>query len=341
MDHNAFFEAMKAGKMAPLYLMEGTEEYIKSQALARLCQLALPGGMEAMNQTELDNPTADELIAAAETLPFLAEKRVVVVRDLDVLTTAKKADETKAEAIAAYLDRLSPTTMLIFTVKGKADGRKKLYLALKKRATVVDFSPMGDAEAAQWATRSMKVLGKRLDTAAAQKLVFTVGKDAALLKQEMEKLASYLGEREEVLDADIDAVCIKTLESTVFQMVDAQVGGRYGEAFHLLQTVLEGGEDRFMVLSMLLRQYRILYHMCCLQEEHAPQGQLGSLLGIPPFAVGRTQAQARRYPKERLKAAYDYLFALEYRLKSGQAPQEGSAETALFMLDGILGGQTV
>ena len=340
MDHNAFFEAMKAGKLAPLYLLEGTEEYIKSQALLRLCQLALPGGMEAMNQTELDNPTADELIAAAETLPFLTEKRIVIVRDLDALTTAKKADDTKAEAVAAYLDRLCPSTVLIFTVKGKADGRKKLYLALKKRAAMVDFSPMGDAEAAAWTSRTMRAMGKRLDSAAAQKLVFTVGKDAALLKQEMEKLVSYLGEREEVQDADIDAVCVKTLESTVFQMVDAQVGGRYGEAFQLMQTVLEGGEDRFMVLSMLLRQYRILYHMSCLQEERTPQAQLGGLLGIPPFAVGRTQAQARRYPKERLKAAYDYLFDLEYRLKSGQAPQEGSAETALFMLDGILGGQS-
>ena len=340
MDHNAFFDALKAGDIAPLYLLEGTEEYIKSQALARLCQLTLPAGMEAMNLTELTNPTADELIAAAETLPFLSERRLVIVRECDALTTAKKADDTKADAIAVYLGKQSPATCLIFTVKGKADARKKLYTALKKQARMVDFSPMGDMEAANWAARSMKALGKRMDTATAQKLIFNVGNDAALLKQEMEKLARYRGERDAVTDEDIEAVCVKALECSVFQLVEAQVSGRYGEAFALLSGILTGGEDRFMVLSMLLRQYRILYHMRCLMDERAPQAQLPSLLGIPPFTVARTQAQARRYSKERLKAAYDYLFELEYLLKSGRSPQEGSAEAALFMLDGILGGQS-
>ena len=340
MNHNAFFDALKAGDIAPLYLMEGTEEYIKAQALARLCQLTLPAGMEAMNLTELDNPTTDELIAAAETLPFLSERRVVIVRDCDALTTAKKADDNKAEALAAYLGKQSPATCLVFTVKGKADARKRLYLALKKQACMVDFSPMGDTEAANWAMRTMKAQGKRMDMETAQKLIFNVGNDAALLRQEMEKLAGYVGERDTVAEADIDAICVKTLECSVFQMVEAQVNGRYGEAFELLGGILTGGEDRFMVLSMLLRQYRILYHMRCLMEERAPQAQMASLLGIPPFTVARTQAQARRYPKERLKAAYDYLFELEYLLKSGRSPQEGSAEAALFMLDGILGGQS-
>ena len=78
--------------------------------------------------------------------------------------------------------------------------------------------------------------------------------------------------------------------------------------------------------------------MRCLLDERAPAHAQASLLGIPPFTLARTQAQARRYPVEKLKAAYDYLFDLEYRLKSGQTPQEGSAETALFKLDDILNG---
>ena len=326
MNHNAFFDMMKAGDVATLYVFEGTEEYIKSQALHRLCQVVLPAGMEAMNLTELDNPSADELIAATETLPFLSEKRVVIVRQCDVLTTTKKTDDAKVDAIISYLDKRSPTTCLVFHVKGKADARKKLYLALKKKATMVDFSPMSETEAANWAIRTMRTLEKQLDLPTANKLIFTVGNDAALLKQEMEKLANFIGERDAVLDEDIDKICVKTLECSVFQLVDAQVNGQYGAAFSLLKDILTGGEDRFMVLSMLLRQYRILYHMRCLMEEHTPQAKLGSLLGIPPFAVNRTQAQARRYPKERLKAAYDYLLELEYRLKSGRSPQDGSAE---------------
>ena len=339
MNHNEFFDSLKNGTIRPLYLFEGTEEYIKGQAAARLCEQLLPQGMEQMNYSELLNPDADALVAAAETLPFMAEKRVLLIRDCDLLTTASSGDNgTKLEAIEAYLDHQSPETCLIFYNKGKADGRKKLYQNLKKRGAIVDFSPMDDQEAAKWAVRTMRALGKQMDAGCAQTLVFTVGHDAALLKQEMEKLAAYAGERETVTEEDIAAICIRSLECSVFQMVDAQVAGNNRDACQLLNSVLEGGEDRFMVLAMLLRQYRILYHMRCLLDERAPANSLASLLGIPPFTLARTQAQARRYPVEKLKAAYDYLFDLEYRLKSGQTPQEGSAETALFKLDAILNG---
>ena len=320
--------------MRSLYVFEGTEEYIKQQALVRLGKALLPEGLEEMNRVDLTNPEADALIAAAETLPFMGEKRLVIVRDCDLLTSAKKADDAKLEALLAYLPRLSPTTCLVFVVKGKADGRKKLYTTLKKMDALVDFSPMNDTEAASWAQKTMRSLGRQMDSITAQKLVFTVGKDAALLRQEMDKLANYT--EETVSEEDIDAICVKSLECTVFQMVDAQVAGRNADAFRLLQSMIRNGEDRIGVLAMLLRQYRILYHARCLLEERTPNQQQASLLGIPPFALQRTQTQARRYSKERLCAAYEYLLELEFGLKQGRISQEGCAETALLRLDAIL-----
>ena len=72
MNHTAFFEALKAGRIAGCYLFEGTEEYIKQQALKNLCARLLPEGLEQMNLTDLTDPAPDALIAAAQTLPFLA-----------------------------------------------------------------------------------------------------------------------------------------------------------------------------------------------------------------------------------------------------------------------------
>ncbi len=338
MNHTQFFAAVKAGDIKPCYLLEGTEEYIKRQAVARLCERLLPAGLEEMNRVTLANPEADALISAAETLPFMGEKRVVIVEDCDLLTAARKGDDSKLDALVEYLPHSSPTACVLFVVKGKADGRKKLYLELKKLDAIVDFSPMTDAECAMWAQKTLRAAGKLLDNPTAQQLVFTVGHDAALLRQEMDKLVAYAGDREAITGEDIDAVCVRSLECTVFQMVDAQVAGRSGEAFTLLQTMVRNGEDRIGILAMLLRQYRLLYHMRRLLDERVPQARQASLLGIPPFAVGRTQAQARRYPVERLKAAYDYLFELEYGLKSGRVSQEGCAEAALLKLNGLLLG---
>ena len=100
MNHTAFFEQVKKGNIQPVYLMEGTEEYIKQQALKNLCARLLPEGLEQMNLTDLTDPAPDALIAAAETLPFLAEKRVVVVRECTLLTAGRKSeDEDRAAAM--------------------------------------------------------------------------------------------------------------------------------------------------------------------------------------------------------------------------------------------------
>lgn len=339
MNHTAFFSALKAGQISDCYLFEGAEEYIKQQALKQLCAKLLPPGLEEMNLTDLTDPDADALIATAETLPFMGDKRIVVVRDSPLLTAGRKAeDERKAEAVAEYISHISPTTCMVFYVKGKADGRKKLYTLLKKKNAIVDFSPMNDMECADWARRTMRHMGKSLDAENAGRLVFTVGRDAALLRQEMDKLAAYLSERDAVTAEDIDLVCTRSTECTVFQMVDAQVAGNNDTAFALLRDMLRSGEDRVGILAMLLRQYRILYHMRCLLDERTPQASQAQLLGIPPFSVGRTQQQARRFNKARLRRAYDYLMDFEYRIKQGLVPQDACAEAALLELEGILRG---
>lgn len=340
MNHTAFFDALKAGQLAGCYLFEGTEEYIKQQALKQLCQRLLPAGLEEMNLTLLEDPDADTLIAAAETLPFLGEKRLVIVRECSLIAAGRKAeDEQKTRLLTEYLDRVPPSTCLVFFVKGKADGRKKLYTLLKKKNAIVDFSPMSDAECADWARKSMRRMGKTLSSETAGQLVFTVGRDAALLRQEMDKLAAYLGDRDVVEPADIDAVCTRSTECTVFQMVDAQVAGKTDTALSLLNDMVLAGENRVGILAMLLRQYRILYHMRCLMDERAPQASQAAALGIPPFAVGRTQQQARRFDKARLRAAYDELMREDYLLKQGRIPQDNCAENAIFKLEWILRGQ--
>ena len=337
MNHTGFFAAVKAGNLADVYLMEGTEEYIKQQALLKLCEKLLPKGLEQMNLSELENPDADALIAAAETLPLLGEKRVVVVRSCDLLTAGRKQEnENKAAEVLAYLDHISPSTCLVFYVKGSGDGRKKLYMHLKKKNAIVDFSPMNDGECIEWAMRTMRAMGKQMNRETAASLVFTVGRDAAMLKLEMDKLYHYAEEREQLETADVEAVCTKSLECTVFQMVDAQVAGKQEQSFRLLSDMEHSGEDRIGILAMLLRQYRILYHMRCLLEEKAPQQEHASLLGIPSFAVARTQQQCKRYSVESLRQAYEALLQMEYGVKTGQISQEACAQAALLQLESIL-----
>lgn len=334
MNHTEFFSSLKNGNLLNCYLFEGTEEYIKQQALKRLEKTILPEGLEELNLTVLEDPKADEMISACETIPFMADRRVVVVNESALLSASKKSDDADP-AIIEYMEHLPPTVCLVFFLKGKADGRKKLYTLLKKNAWIVDFSPMGDAECQRWVIRSLSQKGKSITADTASYLIFTVGKDAALLTQEMEKLVSYSDQEEITRDA-IDTICIPSTECTVFQMVDAQVAGNLSKTFQLLNQMLKNGEERMAVLAMLLRQYRIMYHLKCLSEEGTPSSQWGALVGIPPFAVTRTLQQTKPYSRKHLKAAYDYLTDTELRLKQGLLPQNGCAENAILALQKIL-----
>lgn len=344
MNHTAFFEQLKAGTIGSVYLMEGTEEYIKQQALSQLCKKLLPEGLEELNLTELRNPDAGTLIAAAETLPFMAEKRIVIVRECKILEPSRKKESASAEdsgdkgdEITEYVKNVPPSVCLVFYVKGKADGRRKLYTLLKKQNAIVDFSPMSEAECNAWLRKSMAKLKKNLSPEVAARMIFTVGRDAAMLRQEMDKLCAYMAERDTVEAEDIDAICTRSTECTVFQMVDAQVAGKNSEAFVLLKDMLRAGEERMAVLAMLLRQYRILFHLRSLMDDGTPANQQAALVGISPFFLRNNQQQARRYTKEKLKQAYDWLLQYEYEIKNGLTPQDGCAETALLKLTEILG----
>ena len=127
MNHTEFFAQVKAGQLRGAYLFEGTEEYIKSSALAAAEKALLPEGMEQLNETVLENPPTDALVAAAETLPFLAEKRLVVVRELAALTGRSESDERLLD----YIGKIPDTCVVIFYVQGKVDALKKLAAALK------------------------------------------------------------------------------------------------------------------------------------------------------------------------------------------------------------------
>ena len=110
MDRKEFMQAIKEGKLRGAYLLEGTEENIKAAALSALRKKLLPEGLEELNENLLDNPPTDALIAAAETLPFLADQRLVVVREHPALSGRAEADDRLLD----YLQQVPESCVLVF-----------------------------------------------------------------------------------------------------------------------------------------------------------------------------------------------------------------------------------
>ena len=328
MDRKEFHQLVKDGKARGAYLFEGPEENIKAAALEALRKAILPEGLEELNETVMDNPATDAIIAACETLPFMADKRLIIVREHPALTGRADAEEK----LIAYLPEAPESCVLVFVCRGKADARKKLYTTLKKQNAIVTFAPLTDAEVNQWIVRTFQSLGKSCSAQVASLLSFTVGSDTALLRTEIEKLAALAGDRDDITENDIHAVATRSTEYNVFQMIDAVVAGQEGKAFSLLRDMLTNGEERLGILAMLLRQFRLMQHIKIMQYEKVPVPAIKQKLGMAPFAADRMMRQAAGYSGGEVKQAVDICLQTEYKVKSGQMNQEGSLEAAMLQL---------
>ena len=315
MDRKDFIRALSQHSLPQVLLFEGEEEHLKQEALSELRHAVLPEGMETLNETILEDPSLDQLIADVETQPFMADKRLVIIRDLPALMGRSEADER----LIAYLPSVPESCILLFYCTGKPDGRKKLYNAVKKLSGIVTFAPLRGAELTRFVVSAFQEAGKECDDRVAEYLIFTVGSDAGLL-------------RNEILAEDVTALATPSTECTVFQMIDAVVSGQRNRAFTLLRNQLLTGTDRMAILSMLLRQYRLLQHIKIMQYEKKSGDYIRSALGVPSFAVDQYIRQASGYTGSQVKKAVRICFDTEYALKSGRLSQDGSAETVVLKL---------
>ena len=334
MDRKEFSQLLKAGNVQGAYLFEGVEENIKAATLQSLRKAILPEGMEELNESVMDAPATDTIIAACETLPFLAEKRLVIVREHPALTGRADADER----LISYIPSVPDSAVLVFLCRGKADARKKLYGAIKKANGIVSFAPLTDAELNSWIVKTFAGLGKTVSPQTASVLSFTVGSDTALLRREIEKLAALAGDRDTVTEEDVHAVATRSVECTVFEMVDAVVAGQQGKAFGLLRDMLTTGSDRLGILAMLLRQFRLMQHIKIMQFEKLSPGDIKQRLGIAPFAAERCMRQASGYTGGQVKKAVQICLNAEYQVKSGGWNQEGALESAMLEIFALKSG---
>ncbi len=221
MDQWAFFDEVKAGTVRNAYLFYGPEAYIRKSALTTLQKKLLTPGLEDMNCTFMQNPTAQQIVENCETLPMLGDWRLVIVQGLALLESGKAKDEAQeSKTLVDYIGRVPPSTCLVFECEAP-DKRKKLCQTLMKLPGAVSFDALSDARLTQWMNQTLRPMKKRMDANTCARLAFTSGRDLTMLNSELQKLAAYVGERETITAEDVEQIATHTAECTVFAMVDA------------------------------------------------------------------------------------------------------------------------
>ncbi len=332
MERKEFLKLLETGKVPSVLIFEGEETNLMQSALSDLRAALLPPGLEELNESRLENPETDELIAAAETVPFMADRRLVTVRDYPGLVGRGETDDRLIE----YLPRVPKETVLLFLCVQSPNKKKKLYTSVGKLGGVVTFSRMNGAELTTFVTNAFKELGRECDERTADFLIFTCGRDTSALLAEISKISARRRDGSPVSPDDVRDLAVPTSESTVFQITDALIAGQDARVFQLVRDQLLRGESEIKILALILRQFRIMQHIRIQLYEKKPdrdvRAMLNTVFHIPPFIAPQYIRQANSWTNRQIKSAVQLCTDTDYAVKSGRMNQEGSLEAVLLKL---------
>lgn len=328
-----FFQSLKAGKVESVYMFSGPEEWIKREALDALRQNLLPPGLEQLNDVTLEGVTAQQIIDAAETMPMMCERRIVVVRDWAPLMPGKsKNEEAETERLQQWLENPPETCATVFYMRSEPDGRKKAASLLKKKATVVSFDPLTDSELLKWASKRLKPSGKKISAQAVNTLVFMAGRDLTRLSGELDKLTSYIEDRSEITESDVREIVSASLEYNVFELLNRLLEGNIGEAQKMTNSLLQGGQTSVGVIAMLTRQLRQLTHMRLAIDSGETVQRTQDLLKLHPYAAKQVARQCKACSASAFKDLYEYCVGVDYDIKSGRLRDSAALDTVLLKI---------
>ena len=340
MKWNEFYKALSGDKIASVYLFTGPEEYVKREALEALKAKLLPPGLETLNDTTLEGVTAQQITDAAETMPMMCSRRIVTVRDWAPLLQAKSKNEDAEVAwMQKWLENPPDSCALVFYMRQEPDGRKKMTGLLKKKAEVISFDPLSDAELARWCAGRLKPLGKRIDAKALSTLTYMAGRELTRLSGELDKLAAYLGDgRDVITEADVADIVTPSLEYNIFELLNCLLAGDMKKGQETVNSLLQGGQNAMGLLAMLTRQIRQLTHMKCALDDGKPIQVVQEQLKMHPYAARQTARQCARLSSNWLTALYEACVASDYAVKSGRL-RDRDALDALIMKIGLAEGR--
>lgn len=324
---------------ARLYILSGTEDYLREYFLSELKRICLPEGEDSFSYRRLNGPDIDALALreAVDAVPFLSERSFVEIRepDLNNLRETELLQEAFSD-IPGYC-----TVVIVLKTDFKPDKRLKLNKILFSLGRNLQFDIQQKDALVRWIVKRFAALGKTIDIEAAQRLIFVSGELMNRLIPEIEKIASF-APQVKVTVADVNAVASRIPEAVIFEMTDAIAGKEYNNALSILSDLLSqkksDNTDPVAMLGMLGVQMRRLYVARLASERELGLKFVMECCGIGYENVARNLMRASKgFTLRQLRWAVDLCAQADYRMKtSGMDSVDLLKETVLR----IMAGQT-
>jgi len=309
------------------YVLHGEDEFSRKAELRNMRARMGDPATADLNTTTFDGKaaTAAEVMAAASAMPFLADKRLVIVEGMLAWLTRKgaaKSAKAEIDALVKGLPGLPDTARLVFVEADTLNDNHPILKLIHQepRGYAKAFNPPRDTS--RWIMKQVEVYGGKIEPQAVAALAAVVGTDLRIADSECLKLVTYVGGERPIAEADVALLTPYVPEARIFDMVDA-VAERNGRLATILMHRLLEDQEPLALLGMINRQFRQLIQA---REVMNAGGGSGDLLKLPdikhPFVAQKLTQQARNFTIEQLEGIYRYLLETDQAIKTGRVEPE-------------------
>jgi len=297
-----------------IYVFIGSETFLIEEEISAIrTRLGENMSMNSASYGGEDISSLDEIISLCNTWPFLSDKRLILIRNLH------KISQKNMQPLYDYIDNPCESTILILTVEGQ---KPPAYIAKKvlPKTEVVHFEPLKGRVLTDWIQGRAKRYGKTIDKDAAFVLSDITGANTWFIASEIEKLSLYASSRPNITLGDVEALVMKTNESSIFTFMDALYDRKKDSIFRLHELELTGVQE-LEIISRIENQtilhYQILF------------GKGADKKGVHPFVAKKISSRKRLWTSDELIRLLDDVRCLEHRVKTGRSHHGFAAVTGI------------
>lgn len=311
MNFQEFLKEINAGKVAPVYFFYGGEDYFKNQALEIILAKFVTNQSASFNRDIFYGDDADpgQIVNTAMSIPMMAERRVVVVKNFNRLSQSGK------EMILKYCNRPAPQTILVL-LADDVDFRKKVNSSLKKLADCIECKTPYDNQVPMYINQFTEKKGKKISIGAIKLLQSKSGNSLGELINQVEKLINYSSDKDMISEEDVENLVGISRNYNVYQLRDAIGNRNVVEGLTILRRMVEMGESPVYIVSSLTNFFTVLIRAKELIRKRVPRNDLTKQLGVHPYFLDGTLKQAKSFTEAEINHIFKLLLEADKNLKS-------------------------
>lgn len=302
----------------PVYLLYGDEPYLVGSYKKRLREAVAGDDTMNFNYFEGKSPDVREIISLADTMPFFADRRLILVDSSGFFKGAP-------EELVTYLPQMPVTTCMIFC-ENEVDKRNRLYKKVKELGYAAELNKQDSAQLMKWAAGILTKDGKKITRQVMEYFLERTGDDMENIRTELEKLICYTMGRDVITKEDVEAIGTVHVTNRIFEMVSAIVSGNKRKAVDLYEDLLTLKEPPMRILFLIARQFNQLLQVKELSAKGIDKGAVASRLKVPPFAAGKLIVQSKAFSREQILSYVQLCVESEEAVKTGRLSDRMAVE---------------